>query len=945
MTSLSFENLLDTLTKSSGSERSSQQQIAETQLKQWECVPGYHYLLQEIYIQTELPLQIRWLAIICFKNGIDKYWRPARENAISKEEKAQIKVRCFNLLHEQNNQLIIQNAHSISKIARYDFPTDWPLLFDEIAQLLEKYVFISNDLVSTNNLLIILNRIIKTISMVRIGRSRHALTLKAPLVITILIKIYMKSFQTWTNNLDLTLMEICYISLKILRRIIPECFDNQAKEFLNVSIEHLQLISMEYDEKFASCDLLERYIKQYSKLYVNLLTTHSTSFILLPSCSKIITTFLTILEQKAETVYNSAETNFWETLAIKGFIILKKIINFIFKGTLSFKQNKLEIESAIKKLTSEVFTPEIILHLCDLIITWYLRLKPSDLESWLLEGEEWANEELAQSWEFQVRPCAENFYQDLIKYFPNILKGFVMDKISNGLNDDKILIKDSIMCTFQLSSTIIDTSFDTLLQDIFIPNAMKNDFENKILKRRICLVINEWIGSSKNRSTIYQLLIELLQPNNPVNDLVVKISAVHTLKVVVEDGDFQKKEFVPYLNEFIKLLLSLDLDLVESKLFLFQTIARIIDECNPLIDHETLMNVLSVVPNYWENEPILKNSLMRVLKSLIVSLNENSVETHQIAFQLINSCCRENSEYYALLSEDGFDIWLAMLVYAPTYTESMNNLFGLMPDALRDLTEILPTLISILRSYSLLSPDIFQENTLDIFKTLTGYLPTMRDDSFGILITFLDVLFLTNSRNEQFVSVLLSSGFFEGIFRYILDDRQSIPQVNKLYLVLSRFAYTSPDVFLSLLSQIDQMKFLSIWLEYFNKNGNPRNKKINLLGFVTVLSKVANPNLFTQALKLAFLFLEEVSESNEGVCEAYKQDFTYEDIDDYSYLDNDIKPHGEKLRYQRLLEYDPVYTVNLRAYLGAVVSNVPRDNILGDNYVLEKVGGLSILKS
>lgn len=92
---LNYDNLLRVLTLANDSERNSYQQDAESQLKSWESHPGYHYLLQDIYLKTELPLQIRWLAIICFKNGIEKYWRSSRSNAISKEEKAQIRAKLF----------------------------------------------------------------------------------------------------------------------------------------------------------------------------------------------------------------------------------------------------------------------------------------------------------------------------------------------------------------------------------------------------------------------------------------------------------------------------------------------------------------------------------------------------------------------------------------------------------------------------------------------------------------------------------------------------------------------------------------------------------------------------------------------------------------------------------------------------------------------------------
>jgi len=977
---LSYDTLLTILTLANGSERSIDQQEAENQLKKWETVPGYHYLLQEIYLKIEVPLQIRWLAVICFKNGVDKYWRSSRQHAISKEEKSQIKSRVFLLLHEKNNQLTVQNAHCISKIARYDFPSEWPTLFDDIGKSLDEFVFKSNDLVSTNNLLIILNRIVKTLSMVRIGRARHAMQTKAPAIATILIKLYTKFFRAWITTLEFNLMEICYLCLKNLRRIIPEGFDlphkNQdVSEFLSSTIDHLQLLVLEH-EKYSS-DLLERYVKCYSKLYVELISSNPTSFILLSSSQKIITTFLSLLEQKAETIYNSSEENdFWEILALKGFIILKKIMAHIYKkGTITLKQrnDKNDLESSVKKI-SDIFTPDVIQHLCDLIINWYLRLKPSDLEGWLLEPEEWCNEELSSSWEYQIRPCSENFYQDLIKYFQPFLQDFIIKKISNGLMEnesvDKILIKDSILCTFQLSSSTIsnNVNFDQLLNDVFIPEGLKNDLvENKILKRRICLIIGEWVSiqcSRESRINIYKLLINFLNPDNQINDKVVKIASIQTLRNVIDDWDFNKYDFKPFLNDFVKLLLSLlsEMSLTESKLYILNTLAVLIEKSNPLVDYQTLINILMIIPNYWEasdNEPILKNSLLRVMKSLIVSLNENSVETHAISISLIKSCCSQ-SDVYSLLSEDGYDLWLVLLQYCPDQSnQDILNLFQLITYGLINSTEVLPTILSILRSYSLYSPEVFANNStevVEIMKILADYLPSMRDDAFNIFVSFADILFLENCEqdtNSQFITNLISSGLFNSMVNYILDESHAISLSNKIFLVISRLAKSSPSMFFQVLDHlsIDTQNLLNVWLKFYNNNGNPRNKKVNLLGLlsVTCYGTQNNPSFTPTLIKViekSFFFLEEINENDQGNCDVYKQDFIYEDINDYSFIDSDIVENGEVRRYKRLLETnDPVYKTNVLSYLKNIVlelkSNLGMDfdNVMNsmDQYSLERL--------
>lgn len=949
---VAYDDLLATLTRANGLERSPDQHQAEAQLKQWEIQPGYHYLLQLVYLDTGLPLQVRWLAIICFKNGIEKYWRSSRQHAIAKDEKAQIKRRLFDLIHEQNNQLTIQNAHSVARVVRFDFPGEWPGLFDDITRSLEECVFVKNDLVLTNNLLIVLNQIIKTVSMVRIGRARHAMQSKAPIVVPTLTKLYAKFFHQWSVSLDLLLMEVCYLCLKNLRRIIPEGFDQPHRnpdvvEFLKSSVLHLQMLVLEH-EKY-SLDLLERYVKSYGKLYVNLINANPTLFVLLPCLHDIMATFLQLLEQKAEAIYNSSEENdFWEVLALKGLLILKKMITYIYKkGAVTLKQrsDKEEVHAAIAKLTASFFTPLVVQHLCDLIITWYLRLKPSDLESWLLEPEEWCNEELLASWEYQIRPCAENFFQDLIRFFKDDLAQFILNKISQGIASQSvsdILIRDSIFCTFQLLADSITESvdFDRLLNEVFIPEGLKNDLvEYKILKRRICLIISEWVSvscSQESRVSIYRLLISFLQPENKINDKVVKLTAIQTLRIVINDWDFKKHDFQPFLNEIIALSISMltEMGFTELKLYILNTLGTMVERTNPLIDHQALISILAIIPGYWNSadseESILKTSLLRVLKNLVVALNENSNETFSITVPLIESCCTEGSEFFSLLAEDGYELWLAVLQYYPgDPSNEILKLFALVQPALVSLTEVLPVLLSILRSYALLAPQVFStEPALEMMRTLSGYLASMRDDAFAVFVPLLDILFLLQSSNEAFVQNVLSSGLFSSMVNYVLDDNQSIQSANKMLLVLSRLANKNSQVFLHILDhlQLDTLRFMDVWLQYYINNGNPRNKKINLLAFLALLAPgVSDQNRalvakFADIAKNVFLFLEEVNESSEGNCVVYNQDYTYEDIDDYAYLDADIKPHGEKMRYKALLDReDPVYRVNLRVFLKEVL--------------------------
>lgn len=71
---LSENGLVSTL-QSAASTDLNQIQSGTKQLTRWEKQPGYYRHLQSAYLSKQLPLEVRYLAIIQLKNGIDKYWR------------------------------------------------------------------------------------------------------------------------------------------------------------------------------------------------------------------------------------------------------------------------------------------------------------------------------------------------------------------------------------------------------------------------------------------------------------------------------------------------------------------------------------------------------------------------------------------------------------------------------------------------------------------------------------------------------------------------------------------------------------------------------------------------------------------------------------------------------------------------------------------------------
>jgi len=69
------ENTLLHSLQAASSNNPHQIQSGTKQLQQWEKSSGYYKHLQSVFIEKSLPVEVRYLAVIQLKNGIDKYWR------------------------------------------------------------------------------------------------------------------------------------------------------------------------------------------------------------------------------------------------------------------------------------------------------------------------------------------------------------------------------------------------------------------------------------------------------------------------------------------------------------------------------------------------------------------------------------------------------------------------------------------------------------------------------------------------------------------------------------------------------------------------------------------------------------------------------------------------------------------------------------------------------
>lgn len=113
------------------------------------------------------------------------------------------------------------------------------------------------------------------------------------------------------------------------------------------------------------------------------------------------------------------------------------------------------------------------------------------------------------------------------------------------------------------------------------------------MRRRIAWLLGKWVDvgiSADTRVAIYQGLLDLLSNET---DMVVRLTAAHSLKAAIDDWDFEISILLPFLGMAMNQVLKLLSEVEET-----DTIMKLVADLNAVIDR-TGEHVSSLYQSVW----------------------------------------------------------------------------------------------------------------------------------------------------------------------------------------------------------------------------------------------------------------------------------------------------------------------------------------------------------
>lgn len=919
------------------------------QLKQWETSPGFYTILSTIFQNHDIDFNVRWLAVLYFKNGIERYWRRNAPNAIAEEEKDALKKRLVDSFNEPVPQVATQLAVLIGKIARMDCPRYWPELIPTLLQVVR-----CNDRLLQERSLLVLHHVIKSLASKRLMADRKLFEEVSDNLFSFVLNLWnthMETFLQLASKYEegmLEAIERCILILKVLRKLV--CFGFRDQQLHSDAILFINLVFTRL-ETLLECrrslwgnrqmvDKCERLILLMSKVLLDVLEVHPFSFI------QFIPTALQFVAR-----YNFTETG-------KGLLFPHFIVNCLnlLKGIIHSDSYKIDSRKADKvnpatveahKLKMEFFTPSTLTEICHHLINRYFLLSSDDLQAWESDPETFCQDEGGDSYKFSLKPCTEVLFLSLFKCFHSTLSPVLLAMVRNvqGPCDVEdmaaILRKDAVYNAVGLASFDLfdDIDFDQWFTSHLIPELQNKHTNYRIMRRRVIWLVSQWIGvklSVTLRPTLYEAILPLLQDDE---DLVVRLEAANTLRTAVDDFEFNTEQFLPYLSPSFSLLFQLLREVKEcdTKMHVLYVISFVIErvgcQIRPYADQ-----LILYLPLLWEHASdhnMLRCAILTTLIRLVKGLGTNCNTLYNFLIPVIRLSTDVTQQFHVYLKEDGLDLWLETLHNSPVLTPDLLELFTAMPALLgmsqmsvtgkRMLelgTENLKVCLKIIEAYVLLGPKEFMQRfSNELVLSLSNLITDLRTEGILMILRVVELVFQSFPlEGPQVFKPLLSH-----IFRTTIENSEFVTVIAMQICILCRVLLQNNEFFWSFLEQVSAETdkesipllglLLDLWFEKIDSITQPERRKLAALAISSLLTVNLSPvtSRFGNIINLCVEVLHDICRAD---CDTGSQTdcLVIEEDEEVLNSDDDLDTEHDKRKHM-LTRQDPVHVYSLKEFL------------------------------
>ncbi|XP_061784173.1 importin-11 isoform X2 [Nerophis lumbriciformis] len=855
---------------------------AEEQLKQWETQPGFYSVLLNILNNHMLDVNVRWLAVLYFKNGIDRYWRRVAPHALSEEEKTTLRAGLITNFNEPVNQL----ASGIYSFACSLWTHHTDCFLQQICARDETAALASLE--------------------------RTLLSLK------VLRKLTVNGFQEPQQN-----MEVMGFLNAVFERL---------KQFL----ECCRQIGRD-----SPCrEKLEKTIILYTKVLLDFLDYHPCAFIPLIQCSLEFAVSYVFTPAGEGVTFERFIVQCMNLIKM----IVKNDAYKPAKNIEDSKPESLEAHKIKSAFFTHPTLTEIGRRLVShyfLLTEEELAMWEEDPESFAVEetgGDSWKYS-LRPCTEVLFLDIFHNYSQTLTPVLLDMVQN--LKGPTNVSDPVQLLMKDAVynavgLAAFELFDNV---DFNQWFNNQLLGELQISHNRYKLIRRRVIWLIGQWIPvkfKSDLRPLLYEVILTLMQ--DP--DLVVRIETATTLKLTVDDFEFRTEQFLPYLESIFGLLFQLLQQVTEcdTKMQVLHVISCVIERVNTQI-RPYVGCLVQYLPLLWkqsEEHNMLRCAILTTLIHLVQGLGAESKNLYPFLLPVIQLSTDVSQPPHVYLLEDGLELWYVTLENSPAITPELLRIFQNMSALLELSLENLRTCFQIVNGYLFLSPTEFLQNFAE--SLCQSFCVLLKDITNEGQVQVLKVVEIALK-----VSPILGAHMFQPLLPAVLRgivNGEIYPVVMSTYLgIMGRILLQNSSFFSSLLTQmasecgqeIDQLlcNVIEMWVDRMDNITQPERRKLSSLALLSLLpaDNGVIQEKFCGIINICVESLHDVM-TEDPETNTFKDCMLMSHFEEPKLSDDEEPPTEQDKRKKMLALEDPVHSVSLHQYVYEKLK--AQQNLMGD---------------
>ncbi|CAI8005956.1 Importin-11 [Geodia barretti] len=187
-------------------------------------------------------------------------------------------------------------------------------------------------------------------------------------------------------------------------------------------------------------------------------------------------------------------------------------------------------------------------------------------------------------------------------------------------------------------------------------------YRYKIVRHRVVWLIGNWATVKLSPSLLTSIYFNLLAVLRPQEDLVIRLTAADSLRLVIDDFEFSAEEFSPYLADCVQLLVQLlcTVSQPDTKLRVLTVLSILMERMESHIQPH-IPTLLQCLPSLWEtstqeNSSLLRIGVLNTLTNIVRGLGPLSIQLHEFVLPVVHLATDVNTPEHVYLMEEGLDL-------------------------------------------------------------------------------------------------------------------------------------------------------------------------------------------------------------------------------------------------------------------------------------------------